>query len=276
MIDNLVVVTAGDDRYFLPLAACLRSIHEASSDAEIVVLDCGLTRGQRCLLEQAVPESSVRFERVWEADLGELPAPACGSWATYARLLIGDFTFSGRRVLYVDADAVVLQPLDSLLQIDLGGCSLAAVREMYIPYVSSELGIADWSALGLDADMGYFNVGVMLIDIERWNQLRIKDLAIEYLRAGGRAVQLYDQEALNFAVAGNWAELPVVWNVTRYWYRAERRVGQYRHVLEEARILHFLSEDKPWLPGATVPSNQRTLFFDFLDRAGLSGCRPGR
>lgn len=274
MVSPLIAV-AGNSAYFVPLIVCVRSIAEQAPGMSIRVLDCGLTFGERELLQRTVKDSGdLQFVTIVERRLSSLPAPACGSWATYARLYVGDVLSDATDVLYLDADTLVRGNISALLNEDLRGLPIAAAREMYTPTFGSENGIAEWNRLGLDPATLYFNAGVLLINVPVWNSLNIRAQAFAYLETPGRSTRLFDQEALNYAINGRWLELDPVWNVTRFWYRSERRKGGFERILEEARILHFLAESKPWIPGAPLPSDLAQSFFECLDRTELSGWRP--
>jgi lipopolysaccharide biosynthesis glycosyltransferase len=268
------VVIAGDAAYEPPLHACLASVVEHSPDASIHVLDCGLGESTRAaLVATAGATARIRFTLAPMTRLAGLPAPTCGSMATYARLLLDEIV-TADRFLYLDADTLVGAPLEPLFEVELRSQPLAAVREMYTPTVSADSGVLDWRELGLRADTPYFNAGVMLIDRNRWQELDVGATAIGYLRDPARRVTLYDQEALNVALAGSWLELPPCWNVSRYWYKPERRVAPHADILARARIHHFLSEDKPWRADSAVPPAQTAAFYRAIDRSAISGWRP--
>lgn len=269
------IVIAADSAYETPLHACLASVVEHDPGANIQLLDCGLHAAQRDALERTIGDNGrLTFTPVSPSRFQNLPRPICGSTATYARLVL-DELLSVDRLLYLDADTLVTRPLRPLAALDLEGHPLAAVREMYTPVVSAENGVREWEALGLRADTPYFNAGVLLIDLPRWEHLRISATALEYLERSDVPINLFDQEALNVALAGNWLELPVAWNVSRYWYKPHRRVPPNDAILEEARVLHFLSEDKPWLERSGVPPAQIEAFYRAIDRSAISGWRPG-
>jgi lipopolysaccharide biosynthesis glycosyltransferase len=270
------VVIAGDAAYEPPLHACLASIIEQAPDASIQVLDCGLGESSRAALaETAGGPERLGFTLVPMAQLAHLPAPLCGSMATYARLLLDEYV-TAERFLYLDADTLLMAPLEALFEVELGSRPLAAVREMYTPSVSAPNGVCDWRAVGLRPETPYFNAGVMLIDRDRWRALDVSATAISYLEDPVRRITLYDQEALNVALAGNWLELPPYWNVSRYWYKSQRRVGQHANVLASARIHHFLSDDKPWCADSNVPPAQSAAFYRAIDRSAISGWRPDK
>jgi lipopolysaccharide biosynthesis glycosyltransferase len=268
------VVVAGDAAYEPPLHACLASVMEHAPDASIQVLDCGLGESSRAaLVTTAGGSERLSFTLAPMTLFARLPAPACGSMATYARLLLDELV-AADRFLYLDADTLVVAPLEPLFEVELRSHPLAAVREMYTPTVSAANGVLDWRALGLHADTPYFNAGVMLIDRDRWRALDVGANAIGYLGDPARRVTLYDQEALNVALAGSWLELPPYWNVSRYWYKPERRGAPHADVLAQARIHHFLSEDKPWRARSAVPPTQTAAFYRAIDRSAISGWRP--
>ncbi len=271
------VVTAGDSAYIVPLMACVKSVVEHIPGVQLTILDCGLAENERQLLRRTTtPGTDIHFVDMHACALHLLPSPACGSWSTYARLFIGDLAFASSRVLYLDGDTLILRDVSALFAEDLNACPIAAVREMYTPTFASENGVAHWAELHLEPTTPYFNAGVMLIDIDLWKNFHIKEKALGYLQSMSHALTLFDQEALNVAINGRWRELPPVWNVTRYWFRPERRKYPYEHILAEARILHFLSESKPWLAANSVPPEQSHLFFDYVDRTELAGWRPYR
>ena len=267
------VVVAADNAYAVPLNACVASIVEHCPGVDLRVLDCGLTDADRRSIQETVGTcGAASFVTVPITQLAGLPEADCGSLATYARLLLDSVVESGR-ALYLDADTIVMSPLQPLFQIDLKGAVAAAAREMYTPVVSAENGIYCWRELSFEADDPYFNAGVMLVDIDEWRRRSIQARSLHYLRTTG-ATTLFDQVALNVAMHGAWLELAATWNVTRYWFTSARRVGAHANILDEARIIHFISADKPWLGSDIVPAVLSRKFFAALDRSSLAGWRP--
>ncbi|HEV2361539.1 MAG TPA: glycosyltransferase family 8 protein [Acidimicrobiales bacterium] len=270
-----LVAVAADSAYAIPLHACVSSIVEHCRGVDLYVLDCGLSAEDRRTLRETVGAAgTVSFVGVPIRELADLPEATCGSVATYARLFI-DATECSGRILYLDADTIVLSSVLPLYQVELSGAVSGAVREMYTPVVSADNGVAAWRDLSFNADDPYFNAGVMLVDLDEWRRRSVRARCLDYLRTTGPLVRLFDQEALNVVLHGAWIELPQIWNVTRYWYRNSRRVGDHANILEEARIIHFISEEKPWLGSDVVPGVLSNKFFAALDRSSLAGWRPG-
>ena len=66
----------------------------------------------------------------------------------------------------------------------LDDCVLGAVQDVAVPFVSSPNGVPGWRRRGIPPGTAYFNAGVMLIDVERWAELRVEERALELLREG--------------------------------------------------------------------------------------------
>lgn len=245
---RLPIVSACDQAFLPGLRALLKSIRVHSPGRPVHVLDCGILHRDRQRVSHEFPE----VEFVKFTALAGLPVPSVGSHATYARLFIGALFSGAGRLLYLDSDTVVVNQLDALDDVYLNDEEIiAACVEPYTPTFGAENGVADYKALGLTACLPYFNAGVMLVDVPRWNRAGVMDATLTYLRRTDLRITLYDQEALNVCLASRWRQLAPEWNVSRYWMREERR-SRRPAILDEARIVHFLSAEKPWSHPADV------------------------
>jgi lipopolysaccharide biosynthesis glycosyltransferase len=268
------IAIAADDTYLPGLLACLHSVVEHATGMEVVVIDCGLSHYSRRAARETVADKCRLSFQDSHSDaclLGSTKYPA----AMYARLFLGRHDFANRRVLYLDADSIVMGSLSELFHMPMSESSVAAVRDYHTPAVSSPDGLPDWRELGLDADCSFFNSGVMLVDLLRWKREDLEKQVLAHARRY-QAVSCNDQHALNAALAGQWHELPPVWNATRFWFRAERRINAFTNILDQARIIHFIGPHKPWQPTPDIPPTQLEWFFRALEGTALSGWRPDR
>ena len=208
----LPIITASDQAFLPGLQALLSSLSQNSPIRNVHVLDCGIEALARSHLELNFPD--VNFIEFNEAR--HLPASNVGSNASYARLYIGDYFEEFKRVLYIDADTVVLNDLQELDVVELRqDAILAACIEHYTPTFASHRGVENYSKLGFNGNEPYFNSGVLLIDVQRWNAFEIKKASIAYLLRKDVHINLFDQEAINVSVVGKWQELHPRWNVTK-------------------------------------------------------------
>jgi lipopolysaccharide biosynthesis glycosyltransferase len=161
---------------------------------------------------------------------------------TYTRLWLGEFfPETVDRVLYLDADIVVVGSIAPLWNTDLGGALMGAVD---IP--GSDQGLR---RLGMRIEDGYFNAGVLLIDVEQWRATRAEISVIDYIRANPERVS-YDQDALNACFRSRTKQLDYKWNVIRPFYREPLVLPLERAEIEairrDAQIIHFNGGSKPW------------------------------
>jgi lipopolysaccharide biosynthesis glycosyltransferase len=161
---------------------------------------------------------------------------------TYTRLWVSEFfPAKADRVLYLDGDVVVVGSIAPLWTADLGGALMAAVD---IP--GSDRGV---TRLGMRAEDGYFNAGVLIIDLAQWRATRAENIVIDYIRENPDRV-LYDQDALNACFHGCTKRLDYTWNVIRPFYREPLELPLGRAEIElirrEVRIIHFNGGSKPW------------------------------
>lgn len=161
---------------------------------------------------------------------------------TYTRLWVGEFfPAEVSRVLYLDADMVVVGSIAPLWTADLDGALMGAVD---IP--GSDRGVM---RLGMRAEDGYFNAGMLIIDLRQWRATRAEETVIEYIQKNPDRV-LYDQDALNACFCHCTSRLDYKWNVIRPFYREPVPLplgrAEIERIRKEARIIHFNGGSKPW------------------------------
>ncbi|MCP9234476.1 glycosyltransferase family 8 protein [Lewinella sp. JB7] len=175
----------------------------------------------------------------YDADRAFRHLPALlGDLTTYGRLLIPDYV-DASRVLYLDSDLIVSCDVLTLKAVELGDHLLGAITRSTVAYSLDQdclLGI------GCEADMPYFNAGILLIDLSRWRQLDIDARWREIASSQAEKLTCCDQTLLNAICRGNFHRLPPQYNTPSLANR-----GDDEHF--RGGILHFLGSPKPWDPG---------------------------
>jgi lipopolysaccharide biosynthesis glycosyltransferase len=149
------------------------------------------------------------------------------------------------RVLFLDADLLVLDDLVTLWETPLAGHVLAAVRDSAVPLCSSPRAVKDWGELGIHADAPYFNGGVLLIHLERWRQRHITARARHYLESAREPVDFLHQEALNAAMWNDWKSLDPRWNLIAS-HAGRSHDPSASPAWRQPGIVHFAGRMKPW------------------------------
>lgn len=252
-VTPLRVVYASDPAYAPHLAASARSLlANHDGPVEITVLACGLSLGDKDQIQRHVlanPEPvdrcAIVFVEIDDVDINGYSLRNKPevidhvSSATFARLVLDHVGPSTGRLLYLDADTIVLGSLDELWNCDLAGNALGAVTDPRIRTAGHRFGVQRRRLTRCKRRAGYFNAGVLLFDIERMRSEQILETARWYLQEAGDDVMFFDQEALNAAIGGRYKRLSPVWNTMS----SDPNLTQLQ---PNARIRHFSAQFKPW------------------------------
>ena len=168
----------------------------------------------------------------------------------YYRLLAAQLLPEGlHRVLYLDPDTLVINPLRQLWETDLGGNIFAAASHKG----KTEL-VSGINQVRLGTESKYFNSGVLLIDLNAARaQVRPQDI-FRYAEEKGKALLLPDQDILNALYGDRTLELDdTLWNYDARNYNTyllrSGGVCDMDWVMRNTGILHFCGKSKPWRPG---------------------------
>lgn len=173
-----------------------------------------------------------------------------------------------RRVIVLDHEAVVLEGLDRLWTFDLDGMLAAAC-----PHAG---GVLQARRLNFPAMAGYFDIGVLLLGLER---LRAEGGRALYRAAFDRYEPVIIHGAadiLNIAFFDRYRELDLSWNVTNTFYG--RNEGECRYSFQAAcaaardpALVRFTGHPKPWERRSRHPLTM--LYWATLGRTPWSPAR---
>lgn len=162
-----------------------------------------------------------------------------------AHLLPGDV----ERILYLDPDILVINPLRPLWERDLEGNMFAAAAHTGMTEFANGM-----NRLRLGTDSDYYNSGVLLMDLASCRREILPEEVFSFAREHSSALVLPDQDILN-ALYGS-RVLPLddsVWNYDARNYKNYllRSSGQWDldWVISHTAVLHFCGRAKPWKPG---------------------------
>jgi lipopolysaccharide biosynthesis glycosyltransferase len=148
------------------------------------------------------------------------------------------------KILYLDSDLVVLGNIAQIWNAELGSKLLAAVP---IP------GSDRWKLHETPPEYGYFNSGVMLLNLRDWRARECESTALDYIRRHPERLLDADQDVLNACFYNSWVALPYVWNVISPFYKRSHPLGlpepEITRIQRDAKIVHYNGVAKPWLYG---------------------------
>lgn len=275
---RIVVVTAADDDFVLPLSVMLASLLEnARSDPgiDLYLIEDDITPDHLEHLERQV-ESSGRDVRLTvlrpeKTKLEGFERNYHISPAAYLRLLIPELLpASVEEAVYLDGDMLVLDDISELWSVPLEGRPMAAVRNMGADRVRG--GIPYWEQAGLDPDVDYWNTGVLLMALSTWREEGLADRVLEFLHDHRELLWYSDQDGINAVMGARTKALPDRWNVQV----GSRRIRDAPPPLEDLGIVHFSGPAKPWTGSYwaklgrydPVLATYRRVFMQHLDAVG--------
>ena len=278
---EIVLVSATDDGYAMPLAVTVKSALERLAGGwrvRLFVLDGGLRPASREMLVNSWRDFpiDVHWLRPKLEELGDLMISEHVNVVTYLRLLMPRLLPEHvQRAIYLDADMLVLRSLSELWQADLREVACRAVQDVAAPYIDSEIAlpqiercrphlaavkpIRNYREMGLSPTGAYFNGGLMLADIDHWRRADLSAKMLACLRTHHEHVLWWDQYALNAELAGNWRPLDPRWNQGSHiycyqdWQQSPFDQATFEQLKNDPWIVHFTSPSKPWHAASTHP-----------------------
>lgn len=185
----------------------------------------------------------------------------------YRCLLASLLPPSVEKVLYLDSDVLVLQPLDELWNIPLDDKALAGVPDDFTVNASH------CKRLEYDSSYNYFNGGVLLINLSYWRLHQIEYKCKEFYQQYPQRVLYNDQDLLNGLLHEHCVLADMKWNVQEGAYRLPKDKASdwkppYFDVILHPAILHYSSR-KPWQYHCMHPL--RHLYFEYQDLTPWKG-----
>jgi lipopolysaccharide biosynthesis glycosyltransferase len=282
------VALAADEEFALPLAVAVRSLSEHLGDKKLCayIIDGGLTKATRSKLRSSWPKTvEPRFVGVDLKRLEALPLSrdlrvAHVNRSTYLRLLTPDLLpNTHHKILYLDADILILDDVSGLWSTSLGNYPVAAVQDAGIRFVGSPSGLLNYEELGFRPNAKYFNAGVLLMNLDIWRGEDLTKQILDYIASNRSKIRFNDQDALNAVLHDRWKQLDASWNVLVF---GGKIVGEARSAASDqgttltppgAKILHFITPQKPWKRGF-LHRGYRKLYLGYQRRTAWATDEP--
>lgn len=158
----------------------------------------------------------------------DLPVTDYWSKAMYFRFIIPQILKKEEKVFYFDADIICLKDASELFNINLNEKIVGAVLDIKRVARKKE------KIFNLKEN-SYFNSGMMVIDIKKWNKYDILAKVIKILKCNIKFTHP-DQDALNIVLKNNVKYLKTCFNC----------IDIYSINNKNIVILHFANHPKPW------------------------------
>ncbi|MBD9648459.1 glycosyltransferase family 8 protein [Ensifer sp. ENS09] len=220
-------VVTSVDRRFVEFAGVMLHTLALNGDVDevnVTVFCDGLTPKDKSHLRRCGGRLRLTLFELSEKTLRQFEGLKTNSnWSRsiYTRLVLPDLLGCKEgRLVYLDADTIVVDSLRPLLNLDMSGMPVAAVSG-----VSNQ----DNARLKLPDGTRTMNSGVLLIDIVEWLKGDLSSRCLEIVRSQAARLKFFDQDALNIALAGQFASLDRRWNVILHSHADEPAIFHFTH-----------------------------------------------
>lgn len=278
------VILSTDNNYVQHCAVTMMSILENNTDVKIFLLTEGLTKENEFILYKLVKDKNavLNILKVDSSFLRKVPMPkhlAHISIATYYRLFVASLLPPEvDKIIYLDCDLIVRKDLSELYNINIENYSLAAVYQDDPLLLTTEM-----ERLNIPKDKGYFNAGVLLINLDYWRKNNIEDKLLNYIKDNYDNIVYHDQDTLNGLLYDHVYMLPCKWNMlTAYFcetvncFTSSKCVIYRNEILSgsgaDPAVVHYVGAIKPWHWESVHPFKNDYYFY--LDMTSFSGWRP--
>lgn len=232
-LDNSIHIGYGvDDAYTRCMGTSIASICKNNKDKQLIfhILAGKLREENIQKIKQLADKFSIEVNLYFldESAFQGLPTQVHFPLSIYYRYIL-PMILEVPRVLYLDADIVCLGSLGKLWTLDLERNIIGAVTDV------EWMGVKRNRALNLQNHQ-YFNSGVLLIDIIKWNQFNTLDKVVQALAKEPEKFRYPDQDALNLMLSGKVYYLDDCWN----------HLNTIKEGQKDSILLHFAAHPKPW------------------------------
>jgi lipopolysaccharide biosynthesis glycosyltransferase len=225
----MIILSAADEHFAPHFATMLHSAWTHNPSAHFHLLDVGIEQNTLSKLIGFARWHGINFNviKVETPLLDGLPTTKAWSKAIYARLFIADLLPEAERVIYLDADCIVLSSLTELWDLDMGEVAVAGVHD---PFGRSHS--------GLDK---YINSGVMIMNLTAWRCGSVGARALAFIQ--DFKPRAPDQTAINVICAGAGG----IHYIDERWNFMLGAAWRKPTVWIEPHIIHCTGYAKPWL-----------------------------
>lgn len=262
---ELLIYTAADCNYSLQAQVLLLSLSKTQTSPVRLIIFGNDWKSRDLKRLQRISNDNVSAE-VREVDLSQFSSIKLASkfpLATAYNILAPQYFLKEKgRALYVDADTVITQSLETLLtrQMDY---AVSAVIDAHIACIGSPTMWRPWREEAIEPLTPYLNTGVMLIDLEHWREMDLTNKIVDVLSR--YELPCVDQDAINIVLRGSFGRLEPRFNSMPYHYLTQFRYADFIETDEELHqaishpaITHFHRSflGKPWAYGAIHPGTK--------------------
>lgn len=264
------IVVCTDRNYIMPCGVLLQSICQNSNNSQIsfnVVIDESVSDHDKDVLRKiatVTPLVKVNFYSIDGHIFDNFPSLGNGIYvtkATYYRIYLTKILPSTMdKVLYLDCDMVVRKDLADLWNKDIDNKAAAVALD-------GMDGMAPlYNRLNYPMEKGYFNAGMMLINLKYWRENQILEKCLDFITNHYDSIVSHDQDVLNFVLQDSKENVEITYNFGEC-FLYKPRYMQFNYLKHKPEIETYIKDpaivhytiSKPWRKGCLNPFKELFL-----------------
>jgi lipopolysaccharide biosynthesis glycosyltransferase len=269
MVNPIVIAFACDEGYSKHVGVVMQSILANATMADrhefhILTMNLSLDAENRLLEIATRGKATILVHRIDASLLAGFPTGSL-PLETYLRLLLPDLLPEHEKILYLDADLIVMDSLSKLWNFSIGTNAIGATIDT-IAILKGAAILDHLKALQLPEQHVYFNAGVLLLNLKVLRDLRLLEIVKEWTQRYLSLMINSDQDVLNAILAGSVSYFDLRWNLQAPLI-APIKLGwkcstEHVKAVSDPGIIHYVSYRKPWRKEFKLP--YQSLYFKYL------------
>lgn len=252
------IVCCTDTHYIMPTGVMLKSLFDNNKTENLtvhVIIDDSVTESDKRALTE-ITEGYISFYSASSIHCG---FPNIGvtnthvTTASYYRLFLTQLLpVEIEKVLYLDGDIIINDNLSDLWETNIENYAIGCIKDM------DE--IPNLNRVSYPRDYGYFNAGVLLINLKFWRHHHLLETFLQCIKENGTKLMYHDQDVLNFTLYDKKRYLPMRYNVQNG-FLFKKRFQLFTHdddsndlkvAQQHPAIIHY-TLSKPWKQNSVSP-----------------------
>jgi len=273
MKDKMIinVACAADDNFAQHLCVTLLSLVKNLSNGRtvnIIILDGGIVekninRIKNSLRGYKNKITSLKFVKIDDFDFLKYKVSKNLSRAAYFRINLPDLLPYLDKIIYFDSDLVVDGDVSELFDESFDGKYLIAVRDH-----SLEMEFEYSSKFHIPNIIGYFNSGVLVIDLKAFRENAITEKVFESMSRINELTTTPDQTSLNDVLYDKWKATSPKWNqlagvsIEKNYKKTTYSKSDFLEAKNNPKIIHYSSPfSKPWKFECISPHKDKYFYY---------------
>ncbi len=231
------IVFSSDKNYTQLMGVALCSIFENKKhgyDINIHVLDGGILEKDMDKLKilEKKYHFKINYIKIDTLFFKDFYTEKAFTQAVYYRIMIPKLLPNLKKVLYLDTDTVVIDDIYELYNTNINNYLYAAVEDKNLTENKER-----YADLKIPLNEKYFNSGVLLINIDKCNEVNATETIIKFINDNKDKLKYVDQDAINATMKYNILCLDQKYNCLAFFATPE--------TAKNAKIIHYVWK-KPW------------------------------